>query len=91
MVSVRFWGFWVLGCSWLLAQGADNFFNAIETQLKSNTAKGILMLIFIGIAFYVWRNLDRWREIFFTILGVVLGIVLFFKAPALASWFMGLF
>ncbi|WP_235852189.1 TrbC/VirB2 family protein [Helicobacter mehlei] len=88
---MRFWGFWVISCSWLLAQGTDSFFSAIEAQLKSNTAKGILMLIFIGIAFYVWRNLDRWREIFFTILGVVLGIVLFFKAPALASWFMGLF
>ncbi|WP_121022043.1 TrbC/VirB2 family protein [Helicobacter vulpis] len=83
--------FWALGACALWAQGAEDFFNAIEAQLKSNTAKGILMLIFIGIAFYVWRNLDRWREIFFTILGVVLGIMLFFKAPALASWFMGLF
>ncbi|WP_104686808.1 TrbC/VirB2 family protein [Helicobacter felis] len=82
---------WGLGVCCLYAQGAEGFFNAIEEQLKSNTARGILMLIFIGIAFYVWRNLDRWREIFFTILGVVLGIMLFFKAPALASWFMGLF
>ncbi|WP_324728445.1 TrbC/VirB2 family protein [Helicobacter cynogastricus] len=83
--------FWGLGVCSLYAQGAEGFFSAIEAQLKSNTAKGILMLIFIGIAFYVWRNLDRWREIFFTILGVVLGIMLFFKAPALASWFMELF
>ncbi|MFC3848052.1 TrbC/VirB2 family protein [Helicobacter baculiformis] len=82
---------WGLGACVLLAQGAESFFNAIEAQLKSNTAKGILMLIFIGIAFYVWRNLDRWREIFFTLLSVVLGIMLFFKAPALASWFMELF
>ncbi|WP_120952998.1 TrbC/VirB2 family protein [Helicobacter sp. L8] len=87
----RFWLLWVLGGGVLCAQGTEDFFSAIEAQLKSNTAKGILMLIFIGIAFYVWRNLDRWREIFFTILGVVLGIMLFFKAPALASWFMGLF
>ncbi|WP_104753675.1 TrbC/VirB2 family protein [Helicobacter salomonis] len=88
---VRFWVLWVFSAGMVLAQGAEGFFGAIEAQLKSNTAKGILMLIFIGIAFYVWRNLDRWREIFFTILGVVLGIMLFFKAPALASWFMELF
>lgn len=75
----------------LRAEGSDSFFQAIEEQLQSNTAKGILMVIFIGIAFYVWRNLDRWRDILFTALGVVLGIMLFFKAPALASWFMGLF
>ncbi|WP_073161668.1 TrbC/VirB2 family protein [Helicobacter suis] len=75
----------------LRAEGSDSFFQAIEEQLQSNTAKGILMVIFIGIAFYVWRNLDRWRDILFTVLGVVLGIMLFFKAPALASWFMGLF
>ncbi|BCZ19898.1 ComB2 competence protein [Helicobacter sp. NHP19-012] len=83
---------WIfLALDFLQADGGDNFFKAIEAQLQSNTAKGILMLIFIGIAFYVWRNLDRWRDILFTILGVVLGIMLFFKAPALASWFMGLF
>ncbi|WP_163533618.1 TrbC/VirB2 family protein [Helicobacter suis] len=77
--------------AFLRAEGSDSFFQAIEEQLQSNTAKGILMVIFIGIAFYVWRNLDRWRDILFTVLGVVLGIMLFFKAPALASWFMGLF
>ncbi|EJC39777.1 comB2 competence protein [Helicobacter pylori Hp P-28b] len=49
------------------------------------------MVIFIGIAIYVWRNLDRWKEILFTILGVVFGIFLFFKAPSLANWFMGIF
>ncbi|BDQ27100.1 TrbC/VirB2 family protein [Helicobacter heilmannii] len=83
---------WIfLALEGLQADGGDHFFKAIEAQLQSSTAKGILMLIFIGIAFYVWRNLDRWRDILFTILGVVLGIMLFFKAPALASWFMGLF
>ncbi|AFI03355.1 TrbC/VirB2 family protein [Helicobacter cetorum] len=75
----------------LFAEGLEGFFNALESQLKSPTAKGILMVIFIGIAIYVWRNLDRWKEILFTILGVVLGIFLFFKAPSLANWFMGVF
>ncbi|WP_104748316.1 TrbC/VirB2 family protein [Helicobacter cetorum] len=75
----------------LFAEGLEGFFNALESQLKSPIAKGILMVIFIGIAIYVWRNLDRWKEILFTILGVVFGIFLFFKAPSLASWFMGIF
>lgn len=58
----------------LFAEGLEGFFNALEAQLKSPIAKGILMVIFIGIAIYVWRNLDRWKEILFTILGVVFGI-----------------
>ncbi|GAA8006069.1 TrbC/VirB2 family protein [Helicobacter pylori] len=75
----------------LFAEELEGFFNALEAQLKSPIAKGILMVIFIGIAIYVWRNLDRWKEILFTILGVVFGIFLFFKAPSLANWFMGIF
>ncbi|GAA8970481.1 hypothetical protein HpSP84_05450 [Helicobacter pylori] len=45
----------------LFAEGLEGFFNALEAQLKSPIAKGILMVIFIGIAIYVWRNLDRWN------------------------------
>lgn len=56
----------------LFAEGLEGFFNALEAQLKSPIAKGILMVIFIGIAIYVWRNLgpverdfihDPWRGV----------------------------
>ncbi|GAA8749171.1 TrbC/VirB2 family protein [Helicobacter pylori] len=78
-----------LGFSPLLLQAdITTFFNSIEQQLQSPTGKGILMIIFIAIGIFVWKNLDRWKEILLTILGVVLGTLIFFKAPNLAQWFM---
>ncbi|MGL2474407.1 TrbC/VirB2 family protein [Helicobacter pylori] len=72
----------------LLQADITTFFNSIEQQLTSPTAKGILMVIFLGLAIFIWKNLDRWKEILLTILGVVLGTLIFFKAPNLAQWFM---
>ncbi|WQT63632.1 TrbC/VirB2 family protein [Helicobacter pylori] len=78
-----------LGFSPLLLQAdITTFFNSIEQQLQSPIGKGILMITFIAIGIFVWKNLDRWKEILLTILGTVLGTLIFFKAPALAQWFM---
>ncbi|AFI04867.1 TrbC/VirB2 family protein [Helicobacter cetorum] len=78
-----------LGFSPLLLQAdLTTFFNSLEQQLQSPTGKGILMIIFIAVGIFVWKNLDRWKEILMTVLAVVLGALIFFKAPALAQWVM---
>ncbi|EJB33062.1 TrbC/VirB2 family protein [Helicobacter pylori] len=78
-----------LGFSPLLLQAdMTTFFNSIEQQLTSPTAKGILMVIFLGLAIFIWKNLDRWKEILMTVLAIAIGAAIFFKAPALANWFM---
>ncbi|MGN8377366.1 TrbC/VirB2 family protein [Helicobacter pylori] len=81
-----------LGFSPLLLQAdMTTFFNSIEQQLQSPTGKGILMIIFIAIGIFVWKNLDRWKEILMTVLAIAIGAAIFFKAPALANWFMSIF
>ncbi|WP_208358623.1 TrbC/VirB2 family protein [Helicobacter pylori] len=75
-----------LGFSPLLLQAdMTTFFNSIEQQLTSPTAKGILMVIFLGLAIF------RWKEILMTVLAIAIGAAIFFKAPALANWFMSIF
>ncbi|WP_430734156.1 TrbC/VirB2 family protein [Helicobacter suis] len=64
----------------LQAGGLENLQNAIQSWLSSGSAKLILTIIFIGIGIFVWKNLDRWKEILLTVLGVVLGSLVFFGA-----------
>ncbi len=72
----------VLLCMGVLqAGGLENLQNAIQSWLSSGSAKLILTIIFIGIGIFVWKNLDRWKEILLTVLGVVLGSLVFFGAP----------
>ncbi len=71
-----------LGFSPLLLQAdMTTFFNSIEQQLTSPTAKGILMVIFLGLAIFIWKNLDRWKEILMTVLAIAIGAAIFFKPP----------
>ncbi len=54
-----------LGFSPLLLQAdMTTFFNSIEQQLTSPTAKGILMVIFLGLAIFIWKNLDEMERNF---------------------------
>ncbi|WP_163566099.1 TrbC/VirB2 family protein [Helicobacter suis] len=75
----------------LQAGGLENLQNAIQSWLSSGSAKLILTIIFIGIGIFVWKNLDRWKEILLTVLGVVLGCLIFFGAPKLSTWLMQIF
>lgn len=75
----------------LLPADRANFFNSIEQQLRSPMAKGILMIIFLGLAIFVWKNLDRWKEILMTVLAIAIGSAVFFNAPALANGFLSIF
>ncbi|CCB80682.1 putative protein [Helicobacter bizzozeronii CIII-1] len=77
--------------SMLQAGGLESLQNAIQTWLSSGKAKLILTIIFIGIGIFVWKNLDRWKEILLTVIGVVLGSLIFFGAPKLSDWFVQIF
>nr|WP_247598006.1 TrbC/VirB2 family protein [Helicobacter bizzozeronii] len=81
----------MLCVSVLHAGGLEGLQNAIQTWLSSGKAKLILTIIFIGIGIYVWKNLDRWKEILLVVIGVILGSLLFFGAPKLSGWFITLF
>ncbi|MFC3847620.1 TrbC/VirB2 family protein [Helicobacter baculiformis] len=75
----------------LHAGGLESLQNAIQTWLSSGKAKLILTIIFIGIGIFVWKNLDRWKEILLTVIGVILGSLIFFGAPKLSDWFLQIF
>ncbi len=84
-------GVGVLCMGVLQAGGLENLQNAIQSWLSSGSAKLILTIIFIGIGIFVWKNLDRWKEILLTVLGVVLDSLVFFGAPKLSAWLMQIF
>lgn len=53
--------------------------------------KGILMVIFLGFVIFIWKNLDRWKEILMIVFVIVIGVVIFFKVLVLVNWFMSIF
>lgn len=72
-----------------LALGADldTILQKIFTFTQSTTSKSVVALIFIGLAIYIWKNLERWKEWGLNVAGIIIGLVLYLNAQTVAGWF----
>ncbi|MBR2111597.1 MAG: hypothetical protein IJ950_01365 [Helicobacter sp.] len=87
MKKIKFLFLLALGLFSDVALSADlnsmvsKIFNWVQTAL---TAIGTIIIVAVGI--YFLKNLERWKEIFITCLGIIGATLLIMNAQSISQW-----
>lgn len=77
-----------LSCfSFALSADLDTALEKIFSFIESPTMRSVAALVFVGIAVYMWKNLERWKEWGLNIAGAIMALLLILNARTVAGWF----
>lgn len=86
-VALRLFIVLMMGMSSVFGADMDTILEKFFTFTQSTTSKSIVGLIVLGLAVYIWKNLDRWNEWGWKVGGIVIALFLWLNARTVAGWF----